>query len=76
MRASGATVMQATPSMWKILLETGWERDDKFKILCGGEALSRPLADRLLDARQIRFGISTAPRRSTIWSAMHKVERR
>ena len=40
--------MQATPSLWKLLLETGWVSEPTVKILCGGEALSRPLADGLL----------------------------
>jgi non-ribosomal peptide synthetase component F/acyl carrier protein len=36
----GATVMQATPVTWRILLAGGWEGGRELKILCGGEALS------------------------------------
>src|SRR5262249_14695666 len=32
-----ATVMQATPTTWRLLLEAGWSGSDSFKILCGGE---------------------------------------
>ena len=72
-RASGATVMQATPSLWQLLFVTGWKRPEKFTILCGGEALSRPLANRLLDgADSVRnlYG----PTETTIWSAIYRVE--
>lgn len=33
-----ATVMQATPSTWRMLLEAGWSGNKKLKILCGGES--------------------------------------
>ena len=35
---SGATVMQATPSTWKLLLDAGWHGSASFKVLCGGES--------------------------------------
>ena len=31
MRKSGATVMQATPSTWRLLLESGWEGNPHLK---------------------------------------------
>lgn len=46
--SSGATVMQATPATWRMLLETGWKGDSRLKILSTGEALDRPLANQLL----------------------------
>ena len=33
-----ATIMQATPSTWKMMIESGWKRTPGLKILCGGEA--------------------------------------
>lgn len=44
------TFVQATPATWTMLLESGcWQGDTRLsKILCGGEALTRRLADRLL----------------------------
>ena len=45
------TILQATPATWTMLLESGWKGKPRLsKILCGGEALSRQLADRLLAA--------------------------
>src|SRR6185312_11832721 len=48
-RNSRATVMQATPSFWQFLVEADWFGDRRIKVLCGGEALSRELADKLLE---------------------------
>lgn len=45
------TILQATPATWTMLLESGWKGDPKLsKIICGGEPLTRQLADRLLAA--------------------------
>ncbi|GAP93000.1 putative polyketide synthase [Rosellinia necatrix] len=44
-----ATILQATPATWTMLLESGWEGKPRLsKIICGGEPLTRQLADRLL----------------------------
>ena len=56
---SGATTMQATPATWHLLLEAGWPADHRLRILCGGEALSRDLARKLLERGSSR-GISMA----------------
>ncbi|MEC4813194.1 MAG: AMP-binding protein [Scytonema sp. PMC 1069.18] len=45
---SGATIMQATPATWQMLLATGWGGDKHLKILCGGAALTQKLASQLL----------------------------
>ncbi len=44
---SGATVMQATPTTWRGLIECGWQGDQRLKALCGGEAMPRVLAEQL-----------------------------
>ena len=48
MTDSGATVMQATPATWRMLVEAGWQGDRQLKILCGGEALGAELGRQLL----------------------------
>jgi amino acid adenylation domain-containing protein len=70
--SSGATVMQATPATWRMLIEAGWEGDRRLKILCGGEALPRDLADKLL-TRSASLWNLYGPTETTIWSAVHKV---
>jgi amino acid adenylation domain-containing protein len=73
LKSCEATVMQATPTTWNLLLEAGWEGVGDFKILCGGEALSRPMADRLLASGGQVWNLY-GPTESTIWSTVHKVE--
>ncbi|KAH7007558.1 polyketide synthase [Ilyonectria destructans] len=50
MERHGITMLQATPVTWQMLLESGWRGTPRLaKMLSGGEALSRRLAERLLD---------------------------
>ncbi|NUR91948.1 MAG: AMP-binding protein, partial [Nonomuraea sp.] len=42
-----ATVMQATPATWRLLLDAGWPGHPGLKALCGGEALPADLATAL-----------------------------
>ena len=72
-RLSDATVMQATPATWRLLLEAGWQGSERLKILCGGEALSRELANQLLERSAVLWNLY-GPTETTIWSAAHKVE--
>ncbi|HEX7241915.1 MAG TPA: amino acid adenylation domain-containing protein, partial [Longimicrobiaceae bacterium] len=71
--ASGATAMQATPATWRMLLEAGWEGSPGLKVLCGGEALPRELADRLLPRCGELWNLY-GPTETTIWSAAVRVE--
>jgi len=72
-RKSGATVLQATPSLWRVLVESGWPGESRLKILCGGESLSRKLADDLLK-RGAEVWNLYGPTETTIWSALCRVE--
>jgi non-ribosomal peptide synthetase component F len=36
LNSSGATVMQATPSTWQMLIDSNWKAPDQLAILCGG----------------------------------------
>lgn len=71
--SSGATVMQATPATWQLLLAAGWQGNGQLKILCGGEALKRKLASELLE-RGTELWNLYGPTETTIWSAAYKVE--
>ncbi len=48
-RTSGATVLQATPSGWRLLLEAGWEGKPGLTMLSAGEPLDRKVANELLE---------------------------
>jgi amino acid adenylation domain-containing protein len=61
------SVMQATPSTWRILLESGWEGRPGLRVLCGGEPFPQDLVGRLLPrAREVwnMYG----PTETTVWS--------
>jgi amino acid adenylation domain-containing protein len=72
LRDSGATVMQATPSFWLFLVDAGWPGDKRLKILCGGEALSRSLANKLLERGGEAWNLY-GPTETTIWSTAAKI---
>jgi len=67
-----ATVMQATPATWRMLLESGWKGRKGLKVLCGGEALSQELANRLLALGAEVWNLY-GPTETTIWSTLHRV---
>jgi amino acid adenylation domain-containing protein len=73
LEAARVTVMQATPTTWRMVLEAGWQGHPRLKILCGGEALPRDLAEELL-ARAGSVWNMYGPTETTIWSTVHKVE--
>ncbi|MEO8429874.1 MAG: amino acid adenylation domain-containing protein [Acidobacteriota bacterium] len=67
------TMMQATPATWRLLIDSGWEGLPGLKMLCGGEALTRDLADALL-ARGAALWNMYGPTETTIWSAVGRVQ--
>src|SRR6185437_10699803 len=70
---AGITTMQATPATWRMLVEAGWEGKKELKILCGGEALPRELANELLRRASSVWNMY-GPTETTIWSAVGKLE--
>ena len=67
-----ATVMQATPTTWRLLLEAGWTGGTPFKALVGGEALPQDLADQLL-ARGVELWNMYGPTETTVWSTCARI---
>ena len=73
LEASGATVFQATPSGWRMLLEAGWRSDLSVQHrpllgLSGGEPLHPDLAAALI-ARGVSLWNLYGPTETTIYSA-------
>lgn len=69
---SRATVMQATPVGWRILLEAGWQGQPDLKVLCGGEALPADLAETLCSYSRNVWNMY-GPTETTIWSSATRV---
>lgn len=73
LEGSGATVMQATPATWRMLLEAGWTGDPRLKILIGGEAVSQKLANQLLQRSTSVWNVY-GPTETTIWSTLSQIK--
>jgi len=71
-RASGITVMQATPSTWRALLSAAKADTLPLLALCGGEALPQELAVQLLAAGMRLLNVY-GPTETTIWSSLGEV---
>ncbi|MGP3976832.1 amino acid adenylation domain-containing protein [Streptomyces sp. 8N114] len=69
---SAATVIQATPATWSMLLAAGWQGNPRLTVLCGGEALSADLAEQLLAGNGAVWNLY-GPTETTIWSAACKL---
>ncbi|MBN3927684.1 amino acid adenylation domain-containing protein, partial [Nostoc sp. NMS4] len=69
---SKATVMQATPATWQLLLAAGWQGSKHLKILCGGEALSPALAKELVNRAQSVWNMY-GPTETTVWSTCYLI---
>jgi amino acid adenylation domain-containing protein len=67
-----ATVMQATPVTWRLLLEAGWKGGKDFKALVGGEALPKDLADQLI-ASGVELWNMYGPTETTVWSTCARI---
>jgi len=69
--SSGATMMQATPATWRMLVTAGW-RGRLSRLLCGGEALDPRLAAALLERADEVWNMY-GPTETTIWSSAARI---
>ena len=68
------TVLQATPSFYQLLFNAGWEGNKKMKLLCGGDLLSKSLAEKLIKGSAEVWNMY-GPTETTIWSSIKKIEK-
>ncbi|MEH2617402.1 amino acid adenylation domain-containing protein [Bradyrhizobium sp. AZCC 1620] len=72
----GVTLIQATPSTWRMLLDhDGPSLPASCRVLCGGEALAPDLARRLV-AQAGEVWNLYGPTETTVWSARHRLDAR
>ncbi len=67
-----ATVLQATPTLWQMLVEAGLKERRTLKMLCGGEPLPKELARSLLSIGGELWNMY-GPTETTIWSSLQRV---
>jgi non-ribosomal peptide synthetase component F len=70
--SGNVTVLQATPSTWRLLLEGDWAGKPGFKALVGGEAVPRDLVNRLAPLCAEIWNVY-GPTETTIWSTTTQV---
>jgi amino acid adenylation domain-containing protein len=69
---SDATIMQATPAGWRILIEAGWNGREGFHAISGGEPLAVDLAEALLQ-RCAEVWNAYGPTETTVYSTYWRV---
>ncbi|KAK4182661.1 hypothetical protein QBC35DRAFT_444796 [Podospora australis] len=74
MKRHQVTILQGTPALWQMLLDSGWQGDPRLpKILCGGEALSRALVERLLPTCGDMMWNMYGPTEATVYASICRV---
>ncbi|MFF3072027.1 amino acid adenylation domain-containing protein [Kitasatospora sp. NPDC057904] len=66
------TLMQATPSSWRLLVEAGLRPDEGLRVISGGEALPADLAGELTARFPVVWN-AYGPTETTIWSCLQRV---
>lgn len=65
--------MQATPSLWQMLIDVKWEGSRLLNVLCGGEKLSKELGEKLLKNNKSLWNLY-GPTETTVWSMAKQVK--
>lgn len=73
LETTGATMMQATPATWRMLLEAGWTGTPGLVAICGGEPLPGDLA-RALQSRCDALWNGYGPTEATVYSTMARMD--
>jgi len=69
---SGISLMQATPATWQLLIDAGWRGSPGLTALCGGEALTTDLAQKLTSRVRALWNVY-GPTETTIWSCICEI---
>ncbi|MBV7260439.1 amino acid adenylation domain-containing protein [Photobacterium sp. WH24] len=72
-RYPSVNTLQATPTFWRMLVNTGWQGQTGLTALTGGEALDGGLAQQLL-SRCAELWNCYGPTEATVWSLISQVQ--
>lgn len=72
-RSQKISMMQATPSTWRMMLDAGWDSPLPLKVLCGGEGLPKDLAETLRAKCESLWNMY-GPTETTIWSTVKQIQ--
>lgn len=72
LRKEKVTVMQATPYTWRMIVAAGWDKPLPVTVFCGGEPMTKKLADSLLPVCAGLWNMY-GPTETTIYSIIKKV---
>tara|TARA_R110002126_G_scaffold273866_1_gene418509 strand:+ start:28202 stop:31534 length:3333 start_codon:yes stop_codon:yes gene_type:complete len=67
------TLLQATPSFWRMLHDSGWQGKHDLVALCGGEPLTTEVAEYLLPHVMSLWNMY-GPTEATIWCSLKKIQ--
>ncbi|AWK06834.1 non-ribosomal peptide synthetase [Flavobacterium crocinum] len=65
--------LQATPTTWSMLLDSGWSEKLPIKALCGGEAMPVDLARELIAKCDTLWNVY-GPTETTVWSSLKQIK--
>lgn len=71
-QAEQISIVQATPFTWRMLLQSDWSKPLPVKAFCGGEALAKDLALKILDKCAELWNMY-GPTETTIYSTIKKI---
>ena len=66
------SILQGTPYTWRMILQSGWDNPLPLKAFCGGEALPKDLANKLLEKCSELWNMY-GPTETTIYSTIKKI---
>lgn len=70
----GVTIIQQTPSAWKLMMSAGWPEQLKIKMICCGEALTVGQTRALLE-NATRLWNFYGPTEATVYACYHEVDK-
>jgi amino acid adenylation domain-containing protein len=73
LNSAGVTFMQATPTMWRMLVEHGWRAPPGFRAVSGAEPLRERLAAELL-GKGVELWNLYGPTETTVWASALSIQ--